>query len=113
MWVSASTIYVGNTPLSTSNGQLYFGNVPVVTASSAGGNISTAGNVIANAISVTGSITGASFTGDGGFISNINGANVTGYIDASHINGTVANAAYATQAGMASSATQALSLIHI
>ena len=83
LWVSSSTIYVGNIPLGTANGQLYFNNAPVV-SSAPDGNISATGNVTATSISVIGNVTGNYILGNGSLLTGLpapyTNANVNAYL---------------------------------
>lgn len=77
------------------------GNSRVSGNSTVTGNLAVNGNITANGrLTVVGSVSGASFTGNGSGLSSITGANVTG---------TVANAAYAIDANFANTSTSATS----
>ena len=93
LWISNSTIYIGETNISASGTTLQVGGTNVVTQT-ASGNI-TGGN-----ISVTGLVSATNFIGNGYTLTSVN---------ASNISGTVANATYATSAGSATTATSATS----
>ncbi len=108
LWLSNSTIYLGNAQISANATAITFTNpaggttvlsgaTPEVAAStiSATGNI-TGGNIrTGGLISAAGTVTGSTFIGNGSGLSALAGANVTG---------TVANATYATSAGSATTA---------
>jgi hypothetical protein len=97
LYISGNTIYIGDTSISTSGNDLFFGdNAIVVGNTPITGDIITSGNIVAG-----------SLTGEGGNLSNITGANVTGTVataniattaynvSGSNVSGTVANASVA------------------
>jgi hypothetical protein len=91
LWISNSTIYIGETNISASGTTLQVGGANVVTQTSSG-------NISGGNVTVTGIVSATSFVGNGYTLTSVNASNVTG---------TVANATYATSAGSATSATTA------
>ena len=105
LWLSGSTIYLGNALISANATAVTITNpaggttvLQGATPSITGNVVSVSGNVIGGniltggLISATGNITGSQFSGSGAGLTSIPGANVSG---------TVANATYATSAGTA------------
>ena len=82
LWLSNSTIYMNGVPISlNANSQLTVNGDPVVVSNPSGqANVTTlnAGNINSGDVSSTGTVTANFFAGDGGFLSNVQYANVIG-----------------------------------
>ena len=102
IWLSNTTIYLGETPITTIGNTLLVNNLSVITSSESN-SLSLAGNISGGNIISSGSVEAVDgiFTnvvGNGYALTSINGSNITG---------TVANATYATSAGSATIADSA------
>ena len=98
----AGTVYVAAQPAITSVGSLtsvsVVGNAAVGNLTTAGlvsatGNVTGGNLTTAGLVSATGNVTGGNFIGDGSFLTNITGANVTGNVPSATIANTVTNPA--------------------
>jgi hypothetical protein len=102
--VTAGYVIGNGSLLSSITGANVTGTVPLATAATTAGTVTTAAQAnitsvgVLTSLSSTGNITGANINGNGSGLSSITAANISG---------TVANATYATNAGIATFATTA------
>lgn len=95
--VAGNTIFIGGIPLSVgSNSMLNYDGNPIVVASPSGntsiaGDIAITGDMIANAVITSNSVSANIFYGSGAGLSNINYANITGTYGDSNVVTLLAN----------------------
>jgi hypothetical protein len=97
LYISGNTIYIGNYSISTNDNGLFFGSNAVLVA-----NIPVTGDIV-----TTGNVIAASFTGEGGNLSNITAANVNGTVATANIATTAYNVSAANVSGTVAAASVA------